>query len=77
MSIEEIKKNFETNKEVRFKLYSLDYVIKQLEDKIVIYPVIYETKKSIYNSIDELLNYYLIYGESIIDNESRIQKISN
>lgn len=75
MTIEELKKVFETDNEVKFKLYSLDYIIKKLEDKVIIYPIIYETKKSIYNSLDELLNNYLIYGETIGDNESRINKI--
>lgn len=76
MTIEEIKKTFETNKEVKFKLYSLDYVIKQIDDKAVIYPIIYETKKNVYNSIDELLNNYLVYNETIIENENRIVKIN-
>ena len=77
MTIEEIKKIFDTNKEVKFKLYSLDYIVKQDNEKVVIYPIIYETKKSVYNSIDELLNNYLIYNETIIENENRLQKINN
>lgn len=74
MTIEEMKKIFETNKEVKFKLYSLEYIIKMINDKVVIYPIIYETRKSVYNTIDELLNNYLIYNETIIANENRINK---
>lgn len=75
MNISELKTSFETNKKIKFKMYSLDYIIEMVNDKVVIYPIIYESKKNVYNSLDELLNNYLIYGETLIQNENRIMKI--
>jgi len=59
--------------EVNFKLYSLIYVIKKVENKIVIYPKNYEYKKEYYNDIDALLDNYLIFNENIRDNEDKIK----
>ena len=72
MVVKELKELFERNHEVRFKLYSLEYVIKEENNLVVIYPLLYPQKKSRYKTIEELLNYYMIYNESIIENIDRL-----
>ena len=72
MVVKELKELFERNREVRFKLYSLEYAIKEMDNKITVYPILYETKKSFYNSFEDALNNYTVYNESVIDNIDRV-----
>lgn len=72
MVINELKQLFERQHEVKFKLYSLEYVIKEIDNKIAVYPILYENKKSFFNSLDEALNNYTVYSESIIENIDRL-----
>ena len=72
MVVKELKELFEREHEVRFKLYSLEYVIKEMDNKIAVYPILYETKKNFYNSFEDALNNYTVYNESVIDNIDRI-----
>ena len=75
MNIENIKTIFNEKKEVHFKLYSLDYTIKEDNNKIIVYADLYTNRKEIYNTIDEALNYFTVYNESIIENQNRIMNI--
>lgn len=76
MNVNKIKELFVANKEVHFKLFSLDYTIKQFDDNVVIiYADIYSGRPSKYNTIDELLNNYTIYNEILSDNDNRIINI--
>lgn len=72
MVVKELKELFEREHEVKFKLYSLKYVIKEIDNKIAVYPILYETKKSLFNSFEDALNNYTVYNESIIDNIDRL-----
>lgn len=72
MVVKELKELFEREHEVKFKLYSLKYVIKEMDNKIAVYPILYETKKSLFNSFEDALNNYTVYNESIIDNIDRL-----
>jgi len=75
MNIDNIKTIFNEKKEVHFKLYSLDYTIKEVDNKIFVYADLYDNKKESYNTIDEALNYFTVYNESIIENQNRIMNI--
>lgn len=76
MNVNRIKELFVANKEVHFKLFSLDYTIKQIDNNVVIISAdIYSSRPSKYNTIDELLNNYTIYNETLIDNGNRIINI--
>ena len=75
MNIDNIKTIFNEKMEVHFKLYSLDYTIKEDNGKILVYADLYDNKKETYNTIDEALNYFTIYNESIIQNQNRIMNI--
>lgn len=72
MVVNELKELFDKQHEVKFKLYSLEYVIKEIDNKIAVYPILYESKKSFFNSLEEALNNYTVYNESIIENLNRI-----
>ena len=37
MVINELKERYEKNNEVKFKLFSLEYIIQKVDDKVVIY----------------------------------------
>ena len=75
MNIENIKTIFNEKREVHFKLYSLDYTIKEDNGKILVNADLYDNKKESYNTIDEALNYFTVYNESIIQNQNRIMNI--
>ena len=72
MVVKQLKELFESKREVIFKLYSLEYIIKEVDNKIAVYPILYETKKSLFDSFEEALNNYTVYNESIIDNIDRL-----
>lgn len=72
MIIEKIKDVFNNNSEVHFKIYTLEYTIKKDNDNVIIYADLYNGKKEIYNCLDELLNNFTIYNETLIENEDRI-----
>ena len=75
MNIDNIKTIFNEKREVHFKLYSLDYTIKEDNSEILVYADLYDNKKESYNTIDEALNNFTIYNESIIQNQNRIMNI--
>lgn len=76
MNYESFKKIFEEKHVLKFKLYSLEYIIEPSENGVVIYPIIYNKRKSYYNSFDELFNNYTVYNESIIYSINRITIIN-
>ena len=71
--IETLKQKLNEDGEINFKLYSLTYVIKKIDNQFVIYPKLYEYKKNYFNNIDTLLDNYLIFNENIRDNEDKIK----
>lgn len=75
MKYEELKKNFELNNKLKFKLYSLEYIIEQIDDKTVIYPEIYYQRKESFFSFDAVINHYTVYNEPLIQNIDRIKLI--
>lgn len=75
MNIKAIIDKYNEMGRVQFKLFSLEYIIMKENDKVVIYPMIYDKRKMYYSSIEEALNNFTIYNEPIIENEDRITKI--
>lgn len=73
MTYENIKQKFEETKEVRFKLYSLEYIVKQVDDYVVIYAILYEKRKMSYKSLEEAFNLYSVYNESLMDSLNKIK----
>ena len=72
MTIEEIKNKLEFSTEKTFKLYSLVYTISKKDNLFYITSDIHDGHINVFNTIDDLLDNYLIYGESIRENENRI-----
>ena len=72
MVYEDFKNIFVTSKIIKFKLYSLEYVVEQKENCVEIYAIYYENRKKQYNSLDELMNNYTVYNEPIINQFNRI-----
>lgn len=66
MSYESIKNEFESNSKIKFKLYSLEYLIEKVDNYIQIYAIDYPTRKSKYNSFEELMNNFTVYNEPLI-----------
>ncbi len=75
MNINKIIELFHQKGEVHFKLYSLEYTIKKENDFILVYADLYATKKQKFKTIDEALNSFTVYNESLIENENRIINI--
>lgn len=72
MTAIKLKEIFEKQGEVKFKLYSLEYIIKKIDNKIVVHPLLYESRKSFFNSFEEALSNYTIYNENIIENIDKV-----
>lgn len=72
MDYKSLKKIFDEKHTLKFKLYSLEYIIESVENGVVIYPIIYDKRKSYYNSFDQLFNNFTVYNESIIKSINRI-----
>ena len=69
---EELEKVFKNNKRIKFRLFSLEYIIEIIDNKVVIYPEMYPQRKQEYFSFDAIMNYYHIYNEPLIENIDRI-----
>lgn len=72
MILNELKERYEKNNEVKFKLFTLEYIIQKVDNTVVVYPLLYSNRKNNYSTLDEALNYYTIYNESIIENIDRV-----
>ena len=72
MFLNELKERYEKNNEVRFKMFNLEYIIQKIDNNVIVYPLLYSSRKSVYSNLDDALNYYTIYNESIRDNLDRI-----
>lgn len=72
MVLNELKERYDKNNEVKFKLFSLEYIIQKNDNGVEVYPLLYSNRKNRYSSLEEALNYYTIYNESIIENIDRV-----
>ena len=51
MTFDYLNNEFEKNNIVKFKLYSLDYIVEKVDSFIQVYAVDYPTRKSKYSSL--------------------------
>ena len=72
MSYESIKNEFESNSRVKFKLYSLEYLIERVDNYVQVYAIDYPTRKCKYNTLEELFNNFTVYNEPLIEQINRI-----
>lgn len=73
MDYNNLKQLFETNQKLHLKLYSLEYNIEAVDNKVVIYAIYYEKNKKCFNSFDKLINNYTVYNEPLINQLNRIK----
>lgn len=76
MVYDDIKNIFIANNKLKFKLYSLEYMIEQKENYVEIYAIYYKNRKKQYNSFDDLMNNFTVYNEPLTNQTNRIQIIN-
>ena len=73
MNVEKLKDKLAKSNKVMFKLYSLEYVIELVDNNYVqIYSPTYSNNIRKYNNINELLNNFRVYNETLLESENRI-----
>lgn len=75
MNIEKLKDILSKNNKVTFKLYSMDYVIELLDNKLLLYSPTYPHDKRIFKDINELLSNFRVYNETLPEIDIRIRNI--
>lgn len=79
-NINKIKEIFNSKGKVFFKLLSLEYIIEKkdnIDNMVYIYSPTYPNDTRKYNSIEQLIENFIIYGNNLIDNEDRITNIKD
>lgn len=72
MNIEKLKSILAKNNKVTFRLYSLDYVIEIVDNHVQIYSPTYLNDVRKYDNLEELLNNFRVYNETLLEVEGRI-----
>lgn len=72
MNVEKLKSVLAKNNKVTFKLYSLEYVIELVDNHVQIYSPTYLNDIRKYNNINELLNNFRVYNETLLESDGRI-----
>ena len=75
MSFKELQEIFESDNVIKFKLYSLEYVIELVDNIIVAYAIDYSGRKEKFNSLKEAMNNFKIYSEPLINQIDKIELI--
>lgn len=72
---QELENIFNTSNEIKFKLYSLEYIIRKIDTGVEVFAILYQNRKQTYSSFSDAMNNFTVYNESLIDNTDRIQII--
>lgn len=72
MNIEKLKSVLAKNNKVTFKLYSLDYIIEIVDNHVQIYSPTYLNDVRKYNNLEELLNNFRVYNETLLESDRKI-----
>ena len=75
MNVDRIKEILSKNNKVSFKLYSMDYIIELENNMLILYSPTYPNDKRQYKDINTLLSTFKVYNETLIEVDSRIEKI--
>ena len=75
MRYQELENIFNTSNEIKFKLYSLEYIIRKIDTGVEVFAILYQNRKQTYSSFSDAMNNFTVYNESLIDNMDRIQII--
>lgn len=72
---QELENIFNTSNEIKFKLYSLEYIIRKIDTGVEVFAILYQNRKQTYSSFSDAMNNFTVYNESLIDNIDRIKII--
>lgn len=72
MSLNDLQTIFDSNNKIRFKLYSLEYVIEKVGNHVQAYAVDYSTRKSQFKSFKEAMNNFKVYNEPLVEQLNRL-----
>lgn len=72
---QELENVFNTSNEIKFKLYSLEYIIRKIDTGVEVFAILYQNRKQTYSSFNDAMNNFTVYNESLIDNIDRIKII--
>lgn len=73
MRLQELENIFNSAGELKFKLYSLEYIIRKIDNGVEVYAILYQNRKKVYSSFQEAMNSFTVYNESLVDNIDRIK----
>ena len=73
MRLQELENIFNSSGELKFKLYSLEYIIRKIDNGVEVYAILYQNRKKVYSSFQEAMNSFTVYNESFVDNIDRIK----
>lgn len=76
MNIEKIKNILAKDNRVTFKLYSLEYAIEVVDNQVRIYSLVYPDNVKFYSTLDDLLNNFRVYNETLFEISERISILS-
>lgn len=76
MSFKELQEKFNSDNIIKFKLYSLEYIIEKKDDSIVAYAIDYSGRKEKYNSFKEAMSNFKIYSEPLINQLDKIELVT-
>lgn len=72
MSYESLEKEFNDKGILKFKLYSLVYIVEKDINGIIIYAESMSNRKKHYLSFEQMLNNFMVYNEPLIENIDRM-----
>lgn len=73
MRLQELENIFNSAGELKFKLYSIEYIIRKIDNGVEVYAILYQNRKKVYSSFQEAMNSFTVYNESLVDNIDRIK----
>lgn len=72
MKYEDIKSIFDRDSELKFRLYNLEYIIKECNNGVEVFAMLYQNSKKKFISFDDAMNSFTVFNESLIDNIDQI-----
>lgn len=77
MNSKKMQELFDNNNYIKFKLYSMNYIIQQKNDFIEAFAEDFPGRKEKYKSFKETMNNFKIYNEPLINQIDNIELIEN
>ena len=72
MTLNDMQSIFDTNNNIKFKLYSLEYIIEQKDGFVEIYAIDYASRKNKYKTFKDAINNFKVYNEPLSEQLNRI-----